>query len=603
MCGIAGIVAREAVPIELPQGLARRLRHRGPDDQGIYRTDNVALVQTRLSIIDLEHGHQPIESDDPLVLVANGEVYNYVELNDALKRSGRHFATASDSETILHCYAVAGIEGLTRLNGMYAFAIYDGRRRKLILARDRLGIKPLYYTRTDSRLLFASELKALVPSLQTAPEIEPKGVVEFLQNQFVSGRDTVVRQIKRVLPGEILEIDEHLEITSHRYWSAAAVTPRALGANEAEELFAPLFEQVVREHIRSDVPFGVFLSGGVDSAIVLAMLRRFVPGTLRSYSVGWAGVDMHDETGDAARIAELFGTEHTVLRLTRDQVFARIPHMIWSADELMRDYACLPTSLLAEAAARELKVVFTGEGGDEAFAGYTRYRKSRVERKLRSLYAPGSGGFRTRGQLARSVARALLGTELSAHTTTYRQPFVQAWQATPSAWSDVQRSQFVDLTTALPNNLLVKVDRMLMAFGQEGRVPFLDHRIVEFGLSLPDALKIRSGHGKHFLRRWAARLLPKDHLAHKKRGFHVPAGSWFDAHFVSELEKRLVDNPTIRRWFNVAGIRRVAEEHRRGHSRTRALWCLMQFAIWHKTVIDAPDNQVGTQEDPLDWVS
>ncbi len=603
MCGIAGVVARHAVPETLPQGLAYRLRHRGPDDQGIYHSDNVALVQTRLSIIDLVHGHQPIQSDDPLVLVANGEIYNYLELNAELKQRGRHFATASDSETILHCYAAEGIAGLQRLHGMYAFAIYDERRRKLILGRDRLGIKPLYYTRTGTQFVFASELKALVPTLQTSPDIEPKAVVEFLQNQFVAGRDTAVAQIKRVLPGEILEIDEHLSVNSTRYWSATDIRPRALDWDTAQEEFTPLFDQVMREHIRADVPFGVFLSGGVDSATVLAMLRRFVPGELRTYSVGWEGVDIHDELDDASRIAKLFDTHHTVLRLTRDQVFSRIPHMIWSADELMRDYACLPTSLLAQAAARELKVVFTGEGGDEAFAGYTRYRKSRMERTLRSLYAPGSGGFRTRGQISRSVMRVLLGGELAAHSTTFRQPFVQAWQTAPAAWSDVQRSQFVDLDTGLPNNLLVKVDRMLMAFGQEGRVPFLDHRIVEFGLSLPDDLKIRSGHGKHFLRRWAECLLPRDHLALKKRGFHVPAGDWFDAAFVSELEQRLIANPTIRRWFAVGGIRRIAEAHRRGHSRTRALWCLMQFAIWHKSVIEAPGNEVGTEANPLDWVA
>lgn len=603
MCGIAGIVARHSVPTGLPQELAHRLRHRGPDDHGIYQADNIALVQTRLSIIDLEHGHQPIESDDPLVLIANGEVYNYIELNESLKQSGRRFATASDSETILHCYADAGIDGLARLHGMYAYAIYDGRQRKLILGRDRLGIKPLYYTRTDKQLLFASELKALVPALETSPEIDPKAVVEFLQNQFISGRDTAVRQIKRVLPGEILEIDENLDITTHRYWSAVDVAPQPLDESTAEESFNTLFDQVMREHIRSDVPFGVFLSGGVDSATILAMLRRFVPGELHTYSVGWAGVDMRDEIDDAARIAERFDTQHTVLRLTRDQVFSRIPHMIWSTDELMRDYACLPTSLLAEAAARELKVVFTGEGGDEAFAGYTRYRKSMLERKLRSLYAPGSGGFRTRGQLTRSVTRALLGNELSQCTADHRLPFVQAWQTTPNSWSDIQRSQFVDLTTALPNNLLVKVDRMLMAFGQEGRVPFLDHRIVEFGLSLPDELKIHKTLGKYFLRRWAERLLPKDHLALKKRGFHVPAGEWFNTSFVSELEKRLIANPVISRWFDVAGIRRIAEEHRRGHSRTRALWCLMQFAIWHKTVVEAPDCRVGIDENPLDWVA
>jgi asparagine synthase (glutamine-hydrolysing) len=261
----------------------------------------------------------------------------------------------------------------------------------------------------------------------------------------------------------------------------------------------------MREHMRADVPFGLFLSGGLDSAVLACQLQAQGAGRIHSYSVGYRGTAMAHELDEAQRVADWFGFEHHALELELDQVFARIPHSIWAADELMRDYACLPTSILAETAARDLKVVFSGEGGDEAFAGYRRYRPTALERWGKSLLHPGSGGFRTRPQWSRRWMRRLFGPALANADGRARQPFIDAWQSTPSGWSDLQRRQYTDLVTALPDNLLVKTDRMLMAFGLEGRVPFLDHRLVEFGLSLPDRLKVRGRTGKWLLRQWADR--------------------------------------------------------------------------------------------------
>ncbi|NIR59511.1 MAG: asparagine synthase (glutamine-hydrolyzing), partial [Gammaproteobacteria bacterium] len=381
MCGIAGILQRRGtVELGALERMAEGLRHRGPDDRGIERIDAVGLAHTRLSIIDLAGGHQPLMTPErDLSLVANGEIYNYVELREALEREhGVRFATGSDSETILHAYAVHGLAALEHLHGMFAFALYDRRRGRLILARDRLGIKPLYYAVAGDRLAFASEIKALLPALPRSPALAPGAVMQFLQSQFSAGADTALEGVHRVLPGEAIVVDSELNLEHHRYWSPLDVQPSPMSEAQATEAFDGLFDRVMREHVRSDVPYGAFLSGGVDSGTLVGCLTRFQEGPVRTFSVGYAGADERGELAEAERIARRFGTRHRPLRLDRERIFRRIPHMIWSADELMRDYACLPTALLAEAAGRELKVVFTGEGGDEMFAGYGRYRPARA---------------------------------------------------------------------------------------------------------------------------------------------------------------------------------------------------------------------------------
>jgi asparagine synthase (glutamine-hydrolysing) len=604
MCGIAGYLCKGRPPDESELWrMADALRHRGPDDAGVHIDGALGLAHTRLSIIDLAGGHQPLfDASGGLALVANGEIYNYVELTAALRARGRQFLTHSDSETILHAYAVHGRDFLQQLHGMFAFALYDAAQQRLILARDRLGIKPLYYVELPDRVAFASEIKALLPVLPYAPELDAGALVQFLENQFSTGAQTVVRGIRRVLPGEALSIGPDLRIERWRYWSPLAVQPRRIGFADAAAEFDALIEQVMLEHMRADVPYGLFLSGGVDSAVLAAMLHKYQDQQIRSYSIGYRGVRQADELDDAGRIARLFDTAHTALEVDGERVFRRIPHMVWATDELMRDYACLPTSILAEEAGRELKVVLTGEGGDEAFAGYGRYRESPLARLLKQLRAPGSGGFRTRGQW-RQRYRGALGAELLRARHAVRAPFVQAWRETPRNWSHTQRCQYTDLVTALPDNLLLKADRMLMGFSLEGRVPFVDHRIIEFGLALPDDLKIRSGQGKLFLKRWAERHLPGDHLYRRKRGFHVPIGEWLRGPFLDALAAKLPANPAIREWFDVAGVRRLLADQRAGRSAGREIMCLLQFAIWHRLFIERPGERPTPDEDPLDWIA
>ncbi len=605
MCGIAGIInKRYPVWEKQLQLMAEQLQHRGPDNTGYFLHENVGLAHTRLSIIDLESGDQPLVSHDGnMALAANGEVYNYLELRKELLKKGCRFKTRSDSETIIHAYAAYGIQFVERLHGMFAFALLDGASKKLLLARDRLGIKPLFYTYTSESFAFASEIKALLPILGHPPEIHPEALHQFFHNQFNTGRKTIIKGIHRVLPGEIITIDVGTKLSSRQYWTPLTAQPKNFTFQEAQEEFEPLFEQVMKEHIRSDVPYGLFLSGGVDSTVVLAMLSRFQERPVRTFSVGFSDTTMQDELGPAQNIADRFQTNHTPIILDKNRLFARLPYVIWATDDLMRDYACLPTSFLAQEASKELKVVFTGEGGDEVFAGYGRYNQSVFEKWLKGFLAPGSGGFRTRSQIKGRWGKALFGSALSEYHRTFRKPFTEAWQRCPENWSNTRKGQYVDMATALPDNLLVKVDRMLMSFGVEGRVPFLDHRIVAFGLSLPDSLKVTTHYGKLFLRRWAEKYVPKNHLWAKKTGFHVPVGDYLSRKFLNALEEKLVANKTIRTWINLKTLQQLFDLQRRGKHGTRPIWSLMQFAIWHRMFIEKPGEKPTPDEDPIDWIT
>ena len=602
MCGIAGIALGNGSPDpDRLEAAAARLGHRGPDDRGIWQRDGVALVHTRLSIIDLAGGHQPLRSaDGRLTLVANGEIYNYLELRDALAAGGYLCATGSDCETILQAYARDGLDCCAALHGMFAFALHDAATGRLVLARDRLGMKPLFLAETGQGVAFASELKALLPLLPSRPELNPAGLAQYLDQQYGSGRDTVLQGVQRVLPGELVVIEEGRVAQRRRYWSATAVETRDLDFDSASRQFDELFHQVMTEHMRSDVPFGLFLSGGVDSSILLAALTRLRGEPVSTYSVGFDAPGLVDELPLAERVAERYASHHHPVAPAASELLRLLPRCAWAADDLMRDFASLPTLFLANRAARDLKVVFSGEGGDEAFAGYGRYRVNPLERRLKALLRPGSGGFRSGGEL-RGRALGLLGPELRAALPAARQPVRQAWAETPPGWTDLQRMQYVDLSVALPDNLLVKADRMLMARGLEGRLPFVDHRIVEFGLSLPDALKVDRGQGKLFLKRWAERLVDPELLYAPKRGFHVPVREWFGAR-LPELSRRLPAQPLVRRWFRPQAVQvMLAADQRRGRL-SRLTFALIQLCLWHRILLEDGGTDPGTGRDFMEWL-
>ena len=601
MCGIVGLYKRQA-PVDgkaLEVGVAR-LAHRGPDDRGTFIDGNFGMGHTRLSIIDLAGGHQPLRTaDGQLTLIANGEIYNFIELRVDLEARGHRFLTHSDSEVILHAYREYGEGFLARILGMFAFALYDARRERLILARDRLGIKPLFLAIQDSGIAFASEIKGLLPLLDAPPPIDPLGLTAYLQNQFATGSRTLLQGVERVLPGEALWIERGEVARRQRYWSPLQIQPLDLGYDEAAARFDDLMDQVITQHMRSDVPFGLFLSGGVDSAVLLAALSRRAEEPIRTFSVGFPGTSVQDELPLAQQMARRFGSRHREIQPQARDILHSLPLTIWAADELMRDNANLPTALLAQAASEELKVVFSGEGGDEVFAGYGRYHSSLLERWFKGLLAPGSKGFRTRGTFRNPWPRKLFTPALLAQLPAVRQPVVDAWRQAPTAWSDLQRMQYIDLTQALPDNLLVKADRMLMAWALEGRVPFLDHRLVEFGLGLPDRLKVAGGVGKLFLKRWAARDIPEDYLFAHKRGFHVPLGDWQDAALLSRLDRLLPDHPALRPWFQPEGVRDLIARCRQVPKGSAMLWAIVQFALWHRFLRQGFSERPPALTDPL----
>ena len=602
MCGISGLALLhgEIDSAKLKKSLAI-LGHRGPDQGNIFLSHELGLAHARLAIIDLDGGQQPLYSADKnIILVANGEIYNYIELRQKLAQSGFHCVTDSDCDVIIQSYRCFGDDFIQYLHGMFAFALYDKSRQRLILARDRLGIKPLYLSYTPEGIAFASEIKALLPFFDRKPAINPVALAEYLQQQFSTGNETILKEVERIGAGEQIVIERGRIVSRKYYWSASAIQPRQLEIEAAMIEFDGLMELVMKQHMRSDVPFGLFLSGGVDSALLLALLDRYGAKPVRTFSVGFAGTKLVDELPLAESIAKQFGSEHTSIRPTASELLYAAADCVWLADDLMRDFANLPTNILARAAGKELKVVFSGEGGDEVFAGYGRYRTAWLERKLKALLHPGSQGYRTSVLIKPRLASSLLNAELAAEANNTRHIFTTNWGKTSAQWSDLQRMQYIDLQHSLANNLLVKADRMLMGSSLEGRVPFLDHRVVEFGLSLPDELKINGKQGKYFLKQWAEQWLSKEHLYAKKRGFHVPVKQWLGHTLKARLVDVLPKNRAIKEWFQADAVVNLLKQPKLDTVSTRVIWSLLEFALWYQMFVEGDSRRPPEQIDPVE---
>jgi len=605
MCGIAGVFLRRLAldPASL-EALISRLGHRGPDKIKTHVDGALGLGHARLSIIDLEGGDQPLFIDDGrLALVANGEIYNYVELRLELEALGAVFASHSDCETILHAYQYYGDGFLDKLNGMFAFALYDKRVGKLLLARDRLGIKPLFFAETHEGLYFASEQKALFPVLPGAPTINPGALLQSLETGFNTGTGTLVDGVQRLQAGELAVFAEGRLLSRRRYWSPFGIALPERGYEAAAASFDGLMAQIMMEHMRADVPFALFLSGGVDSSVVLEWLRREgAPRELAAFTVAFQDAPNQDDLAAAQSIAQRFGLRHHIVELDRQSLFAHLPFAVWAADDFIVDHAILPTSLLAREVARDFKVVFSGEGGDELFAGYGRYRRTKLQRWLANLRTPGSGGFRTRGLLGR-WRKPLLSGPLREYLPAARQGIIDAWASSPSTWSDLRRMQYTDMVTELADQLLVKVDRMLMAWGLEGRVPLLDHRLVEFALGLPDGLKVRGREGKHFLKRWAEPIYGQALIHRPKRGFSVPVGQCLAGDNLRRLESVLPRHPAFAGGLEPAGITALIKRQAAKGDVAATLWPLLQFAIWQRIFIEGGGARPEVFADPVDFIA
>lgn len=577
MCGIAGLaVPRGKVPSpDILKHLADALGHRGPDGRGDYSRDNVGLIQNRLSIIDLAGGRQPIFDPSGRAIVANGEIYNYIELKASLPEA--HFITNSDCEPPLHLYAREGLSFARRLRGMYALAIHDPAAGRLVLARDPFGIKPLYWTEGGFGFAFASEPQALVAAGLVVPSVDRQALSELLQLQFTCGLDTIFPGVHRVAPGETLVVEDGRVVERHLL-PALPETGREDG--DCDQLLHRL-DQVLMEsvdiHQRADVPFGMFLSGGIDSSALLAMMARLNPRPVLAFTAGFPGTGVHDERAHARALAQAVGAKHVEVEFTEADFWAMLPRVAAAMDDPAADYACLPTFKLAERARQEVKVILAGEGGDELFGGYGRYRAAMrpwpLSRPMRrtgtfdglDVLRPAPTGWRDRFAAAERAARRPGRTRL-------------------------QVAQATDCADWLPNDLLIKADRCLMHNAIEGRVPFLDTEVARFAFALPDKWKVHKNSGKWLLRLWLDKALPAARPFERKRGFTVPVADWIGQR--PELGSLVARQPVIAEIADPGTVQALFRDT--GKKTGFARWSLLFFALWHRRHVDGkvPEGDV-----------
>ena len=629
MCGIAGIVGGAPMRPTL-ESMLTTLEHRGPDDRGVHLGDGVALGMTRLAIIDLVTGRQPMTSEDgAATIVFNGEIYNFRALRAELEARGRRFRTQSDTEVILHAWAVDGEACVERLRGMFALAIWDARRRTLFLARDRMGKKPLYYWQDDGRLVFASEIKALFCHPGPGRAVDWTAFHHYLAYGYTPGSRSAFDGIAKLPPGHTATLTDG-RLALRRYWTlppapVAPLPPAATDVRELGERIRHEIREAVRLRLESDVPLGVFLSGGVDSSVVTASMREVTSGRIATFSVGFgAGAASYDELPYARQVAERFGTDHHE-EVLEPKAAELAPVIVRAFDEPFADSSAIATFAVAAATVRHVKVALSGVGGDETFAGYPRYlglavseRWARVPRALRRAAGAAAThalpeSFSSRN-LRDWVMRFAAGAELPlperyfAWTRFFDAPSLAAL-ATPAllvrlggdpdadgraAWrrhghGEVMDGAFrVDLATYLPDDLLVMADRMTMANSLELRAPFCDHRVIETSLAIAPSLKTRGLRLKGLLKAAYADVLPPAVRTHRKQGFMIPLARWLRGDLRPLLEDLLgAERVRARGLFRVDTVEALKAEHLAGRrSHADRLWTLMMAELWLREYLD-----------------
>jgi asparagine synthase (glutamine-hydrolysing) len=568
MCGIAGLILSSAAPPPDAAMLSRMIRalaHRGPDGHGHIVIGRAALAQSRLAIIDLETGDQPLFSG-PATLVANGEIYNYRELRAELGEA--NFSTHSDCEPALVLWRQEGPAYVERLRGMFAIAIHERGARSVTLTRDPFGIKPLYTAQTADGLAFASEPRALLDSGVVPRRLRTAAQDELLQMQFTTGSETIFEGISRVLPGETLTCTEGHIIDRQRQPALPEGGPEDIDEDSALERLDRALEESVLLHQRSDVPYGMFLSGGVDSSAVLAMMGRLNNQPVLAYTAGWDVEGAEDERAHAAVVAKAAGAQYEPIEITEAMIWEHLPDIVACMDDPAADYAIIPTWFLARRARQDVKVVLSGEGGDELFGGYGRYRRAMRPWWLGGRVMRGCGNFDKLNVLRR-------------RPTGWRDGFAASEQdAVNGGRSRLAAAQAADVADWLPHDLLLKLDRCLMAHGVEGRTPFLDPGVAAAVFRLPDHLKLQGRIGKWVLRRWLERHLPQAAPFAPKRGFTVPVGAWISGK-AERLGRLVAAQPGVTELAEpgkVEALFRKAEEARAGF----AAWLLLFYALWHR---------------------
>ena len=575
MCGIAGLMLQHSPASDQRNNveiMARSLTHRGPDNQGFYSSDNVIMGHTRLSIVDIDTGNQPLIDGGNLSLVANGEIYNHQYIRDN-SLNNISFSTRSDCEVILHLYAKDKLGMIPQLRGMYAFALHDRKAEKLIIARDPFGIKPLYYVENDAGFVFASEAQALIQGgFAVRSKLAKQSLTELVSVQFTIGRDTIFEDIKRILPGESLIIHKGKIVERKMTPALPNISSKLEYINSEPEALRALDEAImdsVNIHQLSDVQYGMFLSGGVDSSALLYAMSRLNEKPVIALTAGFKEDSVPDERERARSIARAVGAEHINITVSEHDFLSLMPRIIMTLDDPIADYAILPTYILAQKASeRGLKVVLSGEGGDELFGGYGRYRSA-----MRSRWFGGPKSMRAHSVLGR------LGI-MRNFSETWRDRIGEVEGLfESSSFSLLQRAQLIDCMDWLPNNLLVKLDRCLMAHGVEGRTPFLDRQIADVAFSLPDHMKVRRKKGKWLLRQWLNNKLPDACAFEKKRGFTVPIGPWViqNGNILGNLVSQQPGVLEICLPDKVRSVFRASDKRN-----TFAAWILLFYALWHQ---------------------
>lgn len=617
MCGIAGIVAQRDQPVlaEELHAMCAALVSRGPDDEGAFVGHRAGLAMRRLSIIDLETGHQPVSNEDGSIwVVLNGEIYNYRQLRNELERRGHQFVTSTDTEVIVHLYEERGDDCVHALRGMFAFAIWDERRQRLMLARDRIGIKPLYYGTVAGRFIFASELKAVLQLPEVERRLNWQAVAHLLAYATTPSNESIVEGIRKLEPGHRLWLEPDKEPVVERYWELRFLPdPQRSEEDTIEELRAK-FRESVRYHLVSDVPVGAFLSGGIDSSAVVASMAMMATGRIKTFSIGFREQEFN-ELPYARLVAKRFGTDHHELVLEPD-ILDLLDHFAWDLDEPFGDASAIPTYMVSRLASQQVKVVLSGDGGDELFGGYDSYVTEGRDRwarflpaTIRTLLAGVSGllpedarGKQFLEYLSKPDGERYLfantlfrsGHQRELLTGEAREQVAAAQPERPRldrflGWKGhwLSALQDHDFRYYLPLDILTKVDRMSMAHSLEARVPLLDHSFVEFAATIPADWKWHQGRTKHIFIKSLRGLLPDEILDRSKKGFGVPLNRWFRGPLRPLVRELLLSDSCRKRGiFNEAYLNRLITRQEQGRSLDFHMWTLMSFELWCRTFLD-----------------
>jgi asparagine synthase (glutamine-hydrolysing) len=625
MCGIAGFVDRwdsgQARPVEeraaILDSMCRIIEHRGPDDQGVTLDRGVALGMRRLSIIDLAGGHQPISGEDGSVsIVYNGEIYNFHELKDRLEAAGHQFKTHCDTETVLHGYEEFGPDCLKDLRGMFAFAIWDAKNQVLFIARDRAGKKPLYYSVTrGGSLIFGSELKVLLQHPDVEREIDPKALDAYFTLGYIPDPYSIFKNVKKLPPGHYLTFSEG-RLDVKQYWDFNFNPSESLREEDYLEELRFLLDESVRLRLISDVPLGAFLSGGIDSSTIVGLMARHSAQPVKTFSIGFHE-DSYNELKYARMTAQKFGTDHHEFFVT-PEICSVVDELAWFMDEPFADQATIPNYVVSKLAREHVKVVLSGDGGDELFAGYTRYIVAQnrasfdlIPKTLRQGLGPLSKnlphGTKGRNYLFNISLDPVSRYLDSVYTRDFRD-LVGAEGYVSSLFRDLSarvttgepldRLLYIDSKTYLPGDILAKVDRTSMAVSLEARAPLLDHKLIEFVGQMPAKLKLSGLESKHLLKKAVADLVPHEILNRPKQGFGVPIQDWINRQLRSRIRESLTEPRSQQRGYVEPGyINVLLNEHERGRrDHSDGLWALFMLELWHRQFIDQPANLTQTHQ-------